>query len=188
MRTTIDLPWHRCAMIAELAYRLHNRSPQFGKTALQKTVYLLQELHGVECGYDYSFYTYGPFSSELLSDLDFVQALRGVAVDYVGSGSRGYEISPGDENVRIREKAAGFLSEAALAVDRIVDEFGSLSAKDLELRSTLVYVDKDTKRAGESLSRDELVRLVKEIKPRFNSETIQDALADLVSKGYVQIS
>ena len=55
-----------------LATKLDGVSPQFGRTVLQKLVYLLHVLYGVNPGYDFELYTYGPFSSQLLSDLDVV--------------------------------------------------------------------------------------------------------------------
>ena len=35
---------------------------QLGKKALQKKVHLIHEMGGVDTGYRFSFYTYGPFS------------------------------------------------------------------------------------------------------------------------------
>ena len=80
MNTSLELPWHRYALIAELAKRFEPVSRQFGKTALQKLVYFLQTIYGVDCGYAYEFYSYGPFASQLLNDLDLVAHFGGVSV------------------------------------------------------------------------------------------------------------
>ncbi len=182
----IDIPWNRYALIAELADRFKNACPQFGKTALQKMVYLLQELYGVKGSYGFSLYTYGPFSSQLLQDLDFVDTAKGVDVCAV-SGTRGYLILPGEQNRAIREKAKDFLSkpEVQKALDTLVADFGGYWAKDLELRSTIVYVDRDANRTGKPLTRDELVQMVSEIKSHFSKEEICQAVAELEFKGYI---
>lgn len=46
--------------------------PQFGKTVLQKLVYLLTTIYVVPTGYEHTLYTYGPFSAELASDVETV--------------------------------------------------------------------------------------------------------------------
>lgn len=60
---SVQQGWARYALIAELAERLRERP--FGRTALQKLTYLLQELHGVDTGYEFPLHTYGPYSSGL---------------------------------------------------------------------------------------------------------------------------
>jgi len=48
--------WDQYGLMAELALKLKGVSPQFGKTVLQKLVYILQEIYRVPCGYDYILY------------------------------------------------------------------------------------------------------------------------------------
>lgn len=136
-------------LIAELAYRLNNLELRFGKTALQKLVYLLQELYNVKVGYDFSLYTYGPFSSELLSDLDFVESLHGVEVGFIPE-IHGYKIFPGKANESVRTKAKHFLETASVSINKIINDFGDFNAKELELRSTIIFVNRDLKRKGKS--------------------------------------
>lgn len=186
MGCKVNTPWHRYALIAELAQRLEGKSAQFGKTSLQKMVYLLQELNDVSTNYQFSLYTHGPFTAQLLGDLDLVEAFGAVKVQYVLSGYGGYQISPGSEWKAIRDKAAQFLDEKKDAIDRVVNEFGGFSAKELELRSTIVYLDREIKRSRKSLDRGGFIRLVKKIKPRFTEETIGEALGELESKGHVE--
>lgn len=181
----IDTPWHKYALIAELAQRLQAQPSQFGKTSLQKMIYLLQELKGVPIGYQFCLYTHGPFAAQILGDLDLVEALGAVKVQYIISGFGGYQISPGNECESIRCKASEFLKENEEAIDEVVNEFGKYSAKDLELRSTIVYLDRDVKRSKKDLSRHGFVGLVKKIKPRFSEETISKALEELQNKDYL---
>ena len=186
MGCKVNTPWHRYALIAELAHRLEGKSAQFGKTSLQKMVYLLQELENVSTNYKFSLYTHGPFTAQLFGDLDLVEALGAVKVQYRLSGYGGYQISPSSESRAIQEKAPEFLDENRDAIDRVVDEFGGFSAKELELRSTIVYLDRETKRSKKSLDRSGFIGLVKKIKPRFDQETIEKALVELENRDYVK--
>lgn len=184
MKITLNLPWEKYGLIAELAFRLNNLQLRFGKTALQKFIYLLQELYNIQAGYDFSLYTYGPFSSELLSDLDFVESLNGVEVYFIPE-IQGYEISPGKANESVRAKAPDFLENASEKLDRIIEDFGHCTAKDLELRSTIIFVNRDLKRKGQTYVRNELINLVQDIKPHFSKYEIDGALSELEEKGYI---
>ena len=185
----INIPWNRYALIVELADRLKDRCPQFGKTALQKMVYLLQEVYGVNCGYRFDLYTYGPFSSELLQDLDLVEGMEGVNVAPVISGMGGYQIVPGPRSQMLKKKAEEFLvsERVSNALDKLVDEFGGYWAKDLELRSTVLYVAKDLRRSCGLVSQTDLARTVKEIKPKFSDAEVQQAINEMVEKGYISL-
>ncbi len=189
MKNSFNIPWKRYGLIAELAARLENKSPQFGKTSLQKMVYLLQEVFGVDCGYAFEFYTYGPFTSQLLQDLDLVEHMGGVSVRPVLSNNWGYEIHPGEKSELIRKKAADFLNAPGVSggISTLVGEFGNYWAKDLELRSTVVYVERDFKRRDERSSTRETIRVVKQLKPKFSNDEIHEVVDELKSKKYIEL-
>jgi uncharacterized protein YwgA len=42
----------------------------------------MQELGGVPLKYRFHFYHYGPYSSDLAGDLEFVNTLKGISIDY----------------------------------------------------------------------------------------------------------
>jgi uncharacterized protein len=185
MKSSIDLPWDRYGLIADLASKLSSKSPQFGKTVLQKIIFLLQKIYKVNLGYEFKLYTHGPFSAEVLNDLDYTQSLGGVQINYVQSG--GYEISPGVENESLRDRAHNFLVDKEQILEKAIEEFGRFSAKELELHSTIIFVDQDIKQTGQSFPRERFVLLVSEIKPHFTKESIEIALDRLKRKGYVTI-
>lgn len=180
MKTDFEIPYDRYALIAELA----QRSSSLGRTALQKKIYLLQALFDMKLGYDFSLYTYGPFTSEILSDLDAAEAIGAVRVNNVASGYGGYEIKPGEESSRVASKAKSFLDENRIKLDQLFNEFGDYNAKDLELRATIVFVDKDLKILGHPP--DEVLDTVREIKPGFSIEQIKKAATELAQKDYIR--
>ncbi len=181
---SLDIPWKRYGLIAELAERLEGKCPQFGKTALQKLIFLLQELYGVDCDYEFSLYTYGPYSSRLQQDLDVVETLGGVIIERVMGGAGGYCILPGDKKDALCEKADLFLQDprVAAALDQLIADFGAYWARDLELLSTIVFVARDLKRTSKSVSRDQLLNMVHEVKLKFQATEIAEKIEELESK------
>ncbi len=180
--SNVQHAWNQYALVTELAARMEGRP--FGRTALQKFTYLLQELHGVPSGYDFPLYTYGPYSSELSSDLDTLAAMRGVRV-VPDDRQGGYLISPGSHADSIRGMGAEFLRAHDRAIADVIDVFGGMSAKELELRATCVFADRDARRRRHPLGRAELTAVVHEIKPHFTPAQISAAIAELAGRGYV---
>ncbi len=164
--------WDQYGLMAELALKLEGVSPQFGKTVLQKLVYILQAVYRVPCGYDYILYNYGPYSEELADDLSFFASMDGVRVEW-GQGP-GYKIKKAVKAAHFRERGKGFLTQYASQIEDVIKEFGDMNAKELELRSTIIYVSKE-----EPLEKKDLLNRVKEIKPHFTDSEIDKAYQEL---------
>lgn len=178
-------PWESYGLIAELALKLKDRRPQFSKTALQKLIYLLQEIYGIDCGYRFDFYIFGPYCSDIELDLSLVASWDGVRIEPVASYLGGYHIAPGDNNQAVREKAKDFLTrdDVSSAIEGLVNEFGSLSAKELELISTIIYVVREET----VTSMVKLLSIVKSLKPRFSEEEILNKIHMLQSRGLITL-
>ena len=175
----INIPWDKYGLIAELATRLNTVAPQFGKTSLQKLIYLLHEGYGVDCGYQFELYTYGPFSSDIMIDLDQVEGLKGVSVNPVITGTGGYRIAQGENCENIRKKAIDFLEQNNAIIDKLIMNFGELTAKQLELRSTILFAYKESRTHEEVILDEKLSKIVGEIKPKFSNDEILDAIQEL---------
>jgi len=171
-------PWNDYGLVTHIAQRLGG-GQNLGKTKLQKLVYLLRELKGVQVGYDFRFYNYGPYSDGLSGDLGYLQALGGVKVTYDPLVNM-YDIVAGDKAGVLEEKAAGFLRENRAALNEVIDQFGRRQAKDLELISTIVFVAKSGIRQER-----ELIAKVKELKPKFDRAEIKVSLTELNEAGYL---
>ena len=184
----LEIPWQRYALIVELAERLQTERSQFGKTKLQKLIYLLQVIYGVKCGYDFELYTYGPFTSQVLQDLDQAQSLGGVNVTLVPTDPGGYQIEPGKNAEPVTNMGAGFLAEHEDKLDGLISEYGTYSAKELELRATVVFVSRDMDRDGNEVTADALTEMVHDIKLHFPREGIRSVVKELKAKGHVRVS
>ncbi len=178
MAVNFEIPWKRYALIAEIVQRFHQTNHRLGKTALQKMIFLLQRTFKVDVPYKYTLYTYGPYCSDVARDLDLIERFGGAQVLY-DSGVGGYEIQPGPANQEMRERFNDFLDTIAPQLDALVSGFGGFNAKELELRSTIIYLAKP------GLSREELIQQVHDVKPHFTLQTITNALRELESTGYV---
>jgi uncharacterized protein YwgA len=123
MVNEFKIPWEKYGIIAYLAKAMKHINVQFGKTFLQKMIYILQEIYGVKAGYRYILYNYGPYSEDLASDLDYVAALNGVDVSWVNTG--GYSIKPySDVNIFI-DKSKAFLDSYKNEINEVIQTFGS---------------------------------------------------------------
>jgi len=186
----IDVSWTRYALIAELARRLDDVNPQFGKTALEKLVFFLQEIYGIECGYDFELYSYGPFDSRLLGDLDLVEHWGGVTVSRVNDSFGGYRIRPAEKVDSIVSKAREFFEDPKTekALNDLVSIYGAMTARDLELRATTVYVERGLRKNGEAISKEKVCLLVSQIKPKFNSQEIEETVSELRERGHIKLA
>jgi len=179
-------PWqHRYAVITELAKRYKDKEGRvLGKTALQKLVFFLQEVRGVELGYEYTLYTYGPFSSALAADLDVANMMAVVDVKY-DHDIGGYEIAPTDQGLAIERYSKQWLKSVNPHIEAVFDGFGAFQTRALELRATIAYVAKDALVRQRPLTDDRLVSIVHELKPHFDVDTIHAALEELREEGFL---
>lgn len=177
-----ELSEERVALIHVLA----GRSPQghIGRTAVVKFLYFLQALRNVPLGYRFTLYSYGPFDSDVLADLANAEALGLVESTVVQfPGGYGYEIKPGRNTEWLQKRSAKFLKQYERDVDWVIREFGTLTSGQLELVSTIVYVDQEAASNKEELSLDEIAELVKEIKPHFSTGQIMEFAVQLRDEG-----
>ena len=162
----------------EMARRLEGRSPQFGKTAFMKMAYLLQELYEVPLGYRFSLYTYGPYSPEVLADLEYANLRKQVEVEYLGHPQGGFKITPGGVASK-SDLTSEPITKYYFALDKLVDHFGSFNTRELELRTTSIFLWKRIRPAGPPDVRT-LVEAVRQLKPHFNEAIIRSAINELL--------
>jgi uncharacterized protein len=143
-----------------------------------KLCFFIQESRGVPLGYSFSLYSYGPFDSDVLSDLGTAVRLNVLkeGIVYYPSGM-GYEYSPGSDIGGVQAFASDFLSANATNIHWAVDTFGNKTAGELELLSTTFFVAKYQNPANIG----HLIEQVELIKPHFSRDQIQKAVDELVS-------
>jgi hypothetical protein len=175
----MSLDVNRLAVITWIA----ENTSGLGRTALMKYCYFLQIVCGVPLGYRFSLYSYGPFDSDVLSDLDIVESMAGVksTVEYF-SGGYGYRIECGENAAGVKRLGEGFLQTYEQQLQWVVDQFSGWSASDLEVATTLVYSDREAARRRERLTLSELAHGVRELKPRYGISQIESYAEKLVQR------
>ena len=174
-----DLNDARIALIAYLAE--HSSAKWIGRTALMKYFYFLQVLRPVPLGYNFSLYSYGPFDSTVLSNLGDAEAL-GIIEETPLLTGYGYKIKNVVSEDDLSELAGSFLEEHKADIDWVIQQFGTQSASDLELDSTIIYVDREALEAGDRSSENDLVQQVRELKPHFIESKIRRHVQTLKEK------
>src|SRR5882672_1722091 len=148
--------------------RLVRKSPSgdLGRTAIMKLVYFLTELRDVPLKYRFSLYSYGPFDSTVLQDVDVATTLGALQSHPVRYPTGvGYSIQPTKGSKDLEAFAEDFLNQHDDDIQWVLSEFGNLNAAELELASTIVYLDREEDDSG--LGVDELAKRVHDVKPHF---------------------
>ena len=130
-----------------------------GKMFVQKILFISKRL-GENIPYEFSLYTYGPFSREIMDDLDELEENKEIEMKW-NNRFEGYEIH--DKGITIDE------SVTFQTLKNVLDEQGHRNAKQLELMSTLIFLRKD-------IVEDELMSAVKRVKPFFEDDQISEMI------------
>lgn len=175
--------------VALIAHLIARAAPtkQLGRIALMKCLFFLKVVKHVPLPYSFGLYTYGPFDSDVLDDLQYAEALgavEGTLVEY--PRARGYEYRSGPKLEEIEKQAHEFLSQHEESIDWVLNEFGNRSAIDLEMASTLVYIDRVTHGKKAKATIADLAKKVHAVKPHLALDTIEGEARSLKEKGLLE--
>lgn len=149
-----------------------------GKKAIQKLVHLVTDIGRVPSGYEFSLYTYGPYSRDLSDDIELLESLGALDIKYQAQENK-YEIRPGGEAGRFLSHSMHFLAEYADKIDGMLKFFSGRTARSLEMTSTLLFVLRQKENQG--IADEDLVNKFRVIKPHFSKSEALRALAELKS-------
>ncbi len=157
---------------------------QFGKTALQKSFYLMQELYGLGTGYDYEFYNYGTFSQDLAADLSTAEALG--IVEIKGHSPAGVDIRAGGADLDEWSSVEFPLPEGSSeAISQFKTHYLQTNRREMELDSTVVYVDRDLVRKGTPVNLNRFIDIVISVKSHFSRDEVNDSVQKIRDRGFV---
>jgi hypothetical protein len=182
--TDSNIQFQRLAIITELVKKA---SGGFGRTALMKCLFFLKTLRNVPLPYSFRLYTYGPFDGDVLEDLQYAEslgAIKSTGVSY--PGGYGYEFRVGPQAGRLEGQASEFVSQQQENIDWVLNEFGNRSALDLEMASTLVYIDHALAGQGTTVSITDLAKKVHAVKPHLLIDAIEMEAQKLSERGYLK--
>lgn len=176
--------WTKISLICEIVFL--TQSNPIGRTALMKLLYFLKVLKRVPVDYNFRFYTYGPFDSSVLEDLNYAEALNAVksTLTQFHTGY-GYTLEAGHESDEVKMLSPDFLKRYSDEIGSIIKDFASKSAKELELLSTLVFIDRDCHESDIDLNIKTLAKKLCEVKPRSDMNSALRGAEELLNSGYL---
>ncbi len=143
-----------------------------------KLTYLLQEVYNLPLGYRYTLYTYGPYASEVLADLERAEFRGEVKITYL-EDQYGFRIELGSKSPHLLEDYEDKLSAYTGSIEDLVAKFGEFRVKELELMTTIIYVWKMVGPSDED-GQDRVVDVVQELKPHFQEADVRKAVTELM--------
>lgn len=167
-----EIIFERLGLLAELV-----RQARLGRTALMKLLFFLQESRGVPLHYQFSLYSYGPFDSDVLSDISSAERLNVLksTTVYYPSGI-GYEYSRGADADSLAGLAEDFVKAHQADIKWALDNFSRKTAAELELLSTILYIAK----YQNPRTVDRLIEQVLLAKPHFSQVQVRGGFNELV--------
>lgn len=150
---------------------------QISKTIIQKLVYLLSRKNVVD--FDYSLYHYGPYSSQVSSELNFAEEIDFIVIDWIPE--KGYFISPGPmysskqllQNTKKAERDA---------INEVIQKYGAYNAVELSIITTALFLKENFGVNDKS----KLVEVVSSLKPQYNKERISNLLANTLQSSEIK--
>lgn len=157
--------------------RADNNLPWCGDLAIQKVVYLLESVYGVDLGYQYKYHHMGPYSFELADNLSL-----GVQAGELSRQSKPisngkywvnqYNVAgelPADDEKRNRLESA---------LNRMLSQFNEQNkrtdGRTLELVATIHFL-----RNEEEIEDEELESVLRGLKPKYSSAEFKEGLRQL---------
>jgi uncharacterized protein YwgA len=142
----------------------------FGKTITQKAFYFLKEALGVNLPFTYVFYHYGPYSSDLQNTIEKLELYGLLRITTAPTGlGYSFQVSErGLKEIQDFEPPANFLENTK----RIQALIHKREPKELELLSTIHFAQKTHNPENDG----DLVSIVKYLKPRFETQEINEKI------------
>lgn len=154
-----------------ILHRVTSQLGDVGKIRLQKLAYFLQEAMEVPTKFSFRMHHYGPYAEDLERDTAWLKfaGYINIASDPEGYG---FHITPTDGP---REEWKTMLHHHEESIELAVDIFGDRSISELELAATIHYM----RRLRPKLDTDELLNVVRDLKPRFSVGYVSAIHAEL---------
>lgn len=162
--------------------------PGLGKTAMMKYIFLLQKVYKVPLGYDFEIYTYGPYASEVMEDIDYANYQDVISIESAGypAGHSGYHLSPSSKIEMTVDKEKEFITKYEQDIQEVIELFGDKSAKELELTTTIIYLYRTYIANQWSCTSETISENVHDIKPHFDIDTIRKEFIHLGQLGILE--
>lgn len=181
----------RSAILLSLARQLIEKGNWCGETHLQKATYILQDLAGVDTGYDFVLYKHGPFSFDLRDEITSFRADSLLELQ-VQPQPYGPKLIPTQQAKKIEAEFPNTLAKKADRIKFIVEVVGDKGVSELERLATALFI---TRREMAAMSKEERAARLHEVKPHISKasaleamEQIDDLLKKIEQKSWIPAS
>lgn len=160
-------------ILTHLLSALRKQDSWCGETHVQKSVYLLSEVQGIDLGFRFILYHHGPFSFDLRGELTSLQADGLLALEFqpIPYGPR---LAPTQAALDLQSRFPKTMAKYRPAVERIAQYLGNRGVNALERLATAVYVTRRQPEADPETRAEALAGL----KPHIALEDAQAAIAE----------
>jgi len=145
-----------------------------GETHVQKATYFLQELLGVEFGYDFTLYRHGPFSFDLRDELGELLS-DGLIRFQPQVPPYGPRITATDEGESVQEIYPKTLARHAEKIAFVAGKLDARGVIDLERLATALYVTFEAPGA----SVEERARMLRDLKSHIPEQAAVNAVREI---------
>jgi uncharacterized protein YwgA len=165
----------RAALLTELIAQMRDKDSWCGETHVQKATYMLQDLLGVELGYDFTLYKHGPFSFDFRDELG--ELVSDGLIRYVPQmPPYGPRIAVQDDAAeRIREMYPKTLARHRDKIEFVAEKLDARGVVDLERLATALYVTNNAPNAPA----EERARMLSLLKPHVPEPAALHAVQEL---------
>ena len=167
----------KATLIAEMLGRMIDNDGWAGETHLQKCLFFLQTMRNVPTGYEFQLYRYGPFSFDLRDELVHLQGDGLILLS--PRDPYGPTLMPSESSKRLRQMLSKTLSKYSDALSFIAEQFGSMTAAELEKLATAYYFHLH----DEDRTDVEIAEKVNEIKPHISLSAAKRATGEIRAIG-----
>jgi len=176
----------RFCIIAQVLNELQTNRQYYGKIVIQKIIYFLQESQGLNFGYRFVFYHYGPYSEDLSRDIDLMELNR-IVNSSIDPKGMGYSIAL--DNVKgsnLIKEGNIIIQRNRAIINRVMHDFGLFGPPKLELFATVHFIHKYiSQKEGSSRIKEKVIKIVKKMKPKFSKTQIREQFEKLKNLGYL---
>lgn len=160
--------------------------PSIGKTAMMKCLYLLQEVEKIPLEYSFELYTYGPYSSSVMEEIEYASSseLLDITTVLYPTGYYGYEIKCSSRGQTYLDNK-GTINQYQNNIKSITDTFGGKQARELELLTTIIFILIAFKENGSQISKISVCNSVAKAKPHLSLDDILNGYTFLDTNGYL---
>jgi uncharacterized protein len=164
----------RRALVTYIVKTVGDTKP-IGKKAAQKFVHLVEDAARVPTGFDFTIYTYGPFSRTLSSEIDALASSRAIDV-FFNQQRSSFEISPGENANNQIGLGSGYINENKQKIDALLSKLKGKSGLELELYSTLVFLIRHVENMNTDI---DVIEQLLRLKPKYKRTEVDATLKEV---------